>query len=423
MNEVFLQFLWHNGLFGDKFAIATSGEPVEIIQVGEQNTDSGPDFVNARIRIGNTLWVGNVEIHQKSYDWFRHGHHTDPAFDNVILHVVLEHDTEVRRPDGEIIPSVILDVDKALLNRYLALMNNRRWIPCQDFFPAVDGLVVDLWLNKLMIGRIEQKAEDILSALRQQQNDWDEVFYQKLARSFGYGINTGPFELLAKRLPLRLIAKHRDQLIQIEAMIFGQAGFLEKKSMDDYHEQLRKEYAFLKKKYSLTSMAPHLWKHLRLRPVNFPSVRMAQFAALLHQHEFLFEQILKTEDVNTFHPLLFIPPSPYWQHHYDFGKPSKRPVKGLGEEMRNIIIANLFVPFVYLTGKQKNRPGLQEKAVQWLECMPPENNTVTRRWETLGVNNRNASVSQALIHLKKEYCDHRRCLACQVGKAIIACTR
>jgi hypothetical protein len=420
MNEAFLHFVWMHHLFGDKFGTTPTGEMVEVVFVGNHNTNGGPDFTDARVKIGDTLWVGNVEVHLRSSDWFRHGHHTDRAYDNVILHVVLEDDRKVYTTEGRLIPALLLDFDRTLLNRYVAMMHHRKWIPCEDFIQEVDKLVVDVWLHKLLIERLEYRGEDIKTSLQQQNNDWDEVFYQKLARAFGYHINADPFEMLAKSLPAKRMAKHRDHLMQIEAMMFGQAGLLSGIPVDEYQAQLASEYSFLQKKYSMKPMAGYLWKHLRLRPVNFPAIRMAQLAALLQRVDNLFESLLHLSSIEEVHQLLEVPPSSYWEHHYDFGKPSRTRIHGLGEEMRRTVIINVFVPFLYYYGTLKNRKELVEIALTWLEKLAPENNQITRQWERLGVHNENAFISQALIQLKKEYCHYRRCLSCQVGKSIIA---
>jgi hypothetical protein len=420
MTEDFLQFIWEQRLFETNNLETTDGERVEVVDPGTRNTDSGPDFFNAKVRIEDTLWVGNIEIHRNSSDWIRHHHGTDRAYDNVILHVVDHFDKPVLRKSGSKIPALVLTYPVHLLENYQQLLAARTWIPCQTRFHAIDPFVLKIGFNRLMIERLQDKTSEIMEQLARNQNNWNETFYQFLARNFGFKTNALPFEMLAKSLPVSILGKHKNNLQQIEALLFGQSGLLNQELLgDDYFLNLRTEYGFLLKKYDLKPVAGHLWKFLRLRPVNFPTVRIAQLAALIHQSSGLFSEILETEQLTRLQKLFDVRASAYWDHHYKFSYPSKKAGKHLGNSAVNNLIVNTVVPFLFVYGEQNNKHFLKDRALEWLDQLPAEANSIITKWEGLGVQPQSAFETQALLQLKNRYCAEKSCLKCHVGNKII----
>lgn len=420
MTEDFLQFVWEQRLFETHNPETTDGERVEVVDPGIRNTDSGPDFFNAKVRIAETLWVGNIEIHRNSSDWFRHNHQDDTAYDNVILHVVDYFDKPVHRKDNSKIPVMELKYPAQLLENYQQLLAARTWIPCQTRFHAIDPFVLKIGFNRLMIERLQDKTSEIMEQLERNQNNWNETFFQFLARNFGFKTNALPFELLAKSLPVSILGKHKNNLLQIEALLFGQSGLLNEELIgDDYFLKLRDEYGFLYKKYGLKQVPGHLWKFLRLRPVNFPTVRIAQLAALIHQSSGLFSVILETDRLSNLQKLFDVCASAYWDHHYKFNYKSKKAPKRLGESAVNNLIVNTVVPFLFVYGEQNNKHFLKDRALEWLDQLPAETNSIISKWEGLGVQPQSAFETQALLQLKNRYCAEKRCLKCHVGNKII----
>ncbi len=420
MNEDFLQFIWKYGLFNRNALITDLGEPVEIIRPGEQNTDAGPDFLNARIKIDNTIWAGNVEVHISSSDWYRHNHQNNKAFDNVILQVVYKHDRSAVRTTGEHIPTVALSFDENLYETYCNLVGNKGWISCRDRIHEIDPFVFECWLSSLVIERLQQKTETISLLLEQNKNDWEEAFYIHLARSFGFGINSIPFEMLARSLPLKCIARHQGNLFQIEALLFGQAGFLDLPDHGDaYYTSLRKEYLHLSRKYNISPVEKHLWKFLRTRPVNFPTIRISQFAAMLNHSVRLFSHILECESLKSFYRIFDSETSGYWKKHYTFHASSAGKIKKLGRESIDIVIMNTVVPFLFIYGVKHGKEKLKDRAIDLLENIPPEKNRIVKYWAGMGFHASSAFYTQGLLQLSNAYCIRKRCLACSVGIKII----
>ncbi len=419
MKEEFLHHIWKYKLFEKDQLKTTSGEKVEIINTGTHNFDSGPDFFNAKIKINKTVWAGNVEIHLKSSDWYQHNHHQDKAYDNVILQVVHVHDKEVYRTNGLLIPSLELNFNKRLLKNYAELIEKDWDIACKNSLGGIDPFIINSWIEKLTVERLEEKSERIIAILEQTDNSWEKAFYFQLASNFGFKLNAQAFELLAKSLPLNCLAKHKDNLLQVEALLFGQAGFLDTDSGDDYYLQLVKEYAYLKKKFRLKPIEKHLWKFLRSRPGNFPSIRIAQFAQLVYKSSALFSKIIETNDLNKYYRLFQVEPSAYWINHYLFNKGSVQKKKKLGKSAIDNILINTIVPFLFVYGKAKGISELQDRAIQLLENIKAENNHITKKWAELGVQPASAFDSQALIQLKNNYCNQKKCLNCQIGTHII----
>ncbi len=421
MRESFLHFLWRTRRFDAQNLRTTENQPIEIQIVGEQNTHAGPDFFNARLRIADTIWAGNVEMHLQSSEWIAHKHSDDPAYDNVVLHVVFEEDLPILRTTGERIPCLELKgrIPPKLLENYQRLEHEQAWIPCQHFFRQVPEIVRLNWLDRLLVERLELKTTAIAEALKDTENHWEEAFYRLLARNFGLKVNAEPFEALARSLPLLTLAKHKTSLLQVEALLFGQAGFLKEPHRDEWPNELTREYRHLAHKYGLESLPQSQWKFLRLRPANFPTVRLAQFAALVHQSAHLFSKILETKNLRELENHFNVQLSPYWRDHFQFDKPSIKREKTLGRDFVHLIVINTIVPFLFHYGKIRDLDEPQKRALTLLEELPPEANNIVDGWVALGVPARHAFQTQALIHLKTRYCDQKRCLECAVGNAIL----
>ena len=421
LSEEFLHYVWEQQLFHSEDLKIATGESLEIINTGKRNPDSGPDFFNAKIKIGQTIWAGNIEVHKKSSDWQLHNHNTDKTYDSVILHVVEENDKPVFRTTGNEIPVFCLKYPEHIRQNYQQLLDSLTWIACQNQFHKINPVLLQLGFNRLMIERLEAKTGEIMARLHQNNNDWNETFYHVLARMFGFKVNSLPFEMLAKSLPLRILAKHRNSIFQLEALFFGNSGLLNQQLIgDDYYLKLREEYSFLYKKYKLSGLEGHLWKFMRLRPVNFPTVRISQMAALVHRSHSLFSKITEIESLDEIKQLFDVKASEYWDLHYNFNKTTnKHSVKNLGESSINSIIINVVIPFLFVFGETHNKNYLKNRALDFLEKLPPEKNSIVNGWEKLGIECRSAFESQALLQLKNLYCDKKKCLNCQIGVKLV----
>jgi hypothetical protein len=421
MTEEFLHHIWKFKLFDQLELITTNDQKVEILKAGDHNFDAGPDFFNAKIRIGETLWAGNVEVHINTSDWRKHNHQKDKAYDNIILHVVNNADKKLFRASGEEIPTIEIKerINRKLYKTYLEFKNTADWIPCAKQIEGVPSLIINSTIDKLLLERLERKSQVIINSLSLNNNNWEETFYQLIARNFGFKTNAEPFELLAKSLPSITLAKHKSSLLQIEAMLFGQAGMLDQHFEDKYAITLQNEYVFLRQKFRLQQIDRHLWKFLRLRPVNFPGVRIAQFANLIHNSSHLFSKIIETSVLTELRSLLDVSVSEYWETHYLFDRPTAKKSKHLGEEGVNNIIINTIVPFLFVYGKQKNEEKYVERALQLLEETAAEQNTLIGRWKELKVPAGNAYATQALLQLKNEYCSRKKCLSCNIGNYLL----
>jgi hypothetical protein len=419
MTEDFLHYLWINQLFTKQNLSTSDGEVVEVIHPGVANSDAGPDFFNSKIKIGETIWVGNVEIHVRSSDWLRHNHQSDKAYDNVILHVVASADETIRRSSGEEIPSVELQYDKRLFDNYLKLISGGEWIPCQDKIGELEPLFIHNWLDRLAAERLEVKSELILKKLENNLNDWEETFYQMIGRSFGFRLNSSPFELLTQSVSLKHLLRHSDSLFQIEAMLFGQSGFLNREEGDDYYMRLKKEYDFFRSKFSLQPLENHLWKFLRLRPSNFPTLRIAQFSALIFKHKTLFSKIIESSGVESIRELLDVRPSDYWTSHYQFNRKSLVREKKLGIQAIDSLIINAVVPVIFTYGRAVKGSSHKAYSLELLQSLPAEVNSIITAWKRNKIPAFNAMESQALLQLKNVYCDNKRCLQCTIGNKIL----
>ncbi|MFP4022890.1 MAG: DUF2851 family protein [Thiohalospira sp.] len=419
MKEEFLHYLWKYKLFNTNNLQTQANEKVEVINPGLQNNDSGPDFFNAKIKIGDTIWAGNVEIHQKSSDWYHHQHHKDKAYDSVILQVVDKHDKDVFLTNNAVVPTLEVEYDAVLYKNYEKLINSESWIACEKDIDTVDNFLIKKWMEALTIERLEEKALRIKQQLKKSKNNWEETFYCQLARNFGFKLNAEPFELMARSLPLKVLAKHKNNLIQIEALLFGQAGFLNEEACDDYFLKLKNEYHFLKGKFNLKPIENHLWKFLRSRPGNFPTIRLAQFAMLIYQSKSLFSKMMEEADMQKIRKMLQAKPSEYWDNHYHFNKKSINKPKPLGQSAIQILLINTVVPFLFVYGKHTGNADLPERALNLLSTVKPENNSIISKWKKLGIKPENAFETQALIQLKNKYCTFKECLNCQIGNHII----
>lgn len=421
IKENFLHYLWRLRYFSQDDLKTTQSTPILIKKIGQNNTSSGPDFFNARIIIGDTTWAGNVELHVYSSDWLKHEHQEDDAYDNVILHVVYEEDIPIYRKNGERIPCLELKsrIPPNIYKTYQKLIRNEYWVPCQNLFYKAPDVVKSMWLERLLIERIEEKTTYIARELKRTNFDWEQTFYQFLARAFGFKTNADAFEQLAWEIPVRTLLKHKKNLLQIEALLFGQAGLLARNFVEDYPRSLQVEYQFLATKYSLTPNMGIQWKFMRMRPANFPTIRMAQLAQLLYQSNHLFSKVLASQNVKELVNALNVEISGYWKSHYVFDKEVAPRRKKLGKTSVHSIIINTVVPFLFFYGQYKQIGAYTQKALTFLEQLPAEKNTVISHWETLGVKVKNAAQSQALLQLKNEYCMYKKCLDCAIGNAIL----
>ena len=421
MNEAFLHHLWKFRLYNKQQLSTTNGESIEVLRTGQHNTDSGPDFFNAQVKIGNTTWAGNVEIHLKSSAWNSHRHSLDESYNNVILHVVYEHDKEIFTRGNNRLPTLELKgrFNPGLYQNYESLVESQRWIPCANHIGKVDEITVSGWLERMLIERLETKTGSVAESLKQNKNNWEVTFYHLLAKNFGFKTNALPFEMLAKSLLLKALAKHKNHLLQLEAMLFGQAGMLDVDFADGYPKALKKEYEFLRKKFSLSPLQSSPWKFLRLRPSNFPTLRIAQFAGLIHRQGEIFSRILESETIADLQSLFSVTVSGYWETHYSFDQPSVQKRKSLGRDAIHVILVNTVIPFLFAFGKYHSDARYMDKALLFLTMLPPENNSIISKWAETGITSENAGRTQALLQLKNEYCNRKKCLFCGVGNKII----
>lgn len=422
MTEEYLWYVWKFRLLKRKELHTTTGEILTIQKPGDHNTDSGPDFFNARLTIGPTSWAGNVEVHVRSSDWYKHNHEEDPAYDSIVLHVVHEDDMPVKRSQGEPIPTLELKdlIHPKSYRRYLEFRSSCDWVACEKDLADADPFLVDGWLDRLVAERLERKANSLRESLIQCKQDWDEVFYRHLCRGFGHKVNADPFEMLARHVPFTVLRKHRDSRFQTEALLFGTAGFLELNFKSDYPSALKKEFEFLRKKFPVIPMTAASWKFMRLHPPGFPTFRISQLAAFLHVHPRPFSGILEIESLEEAMALFQVEAGPYWREHYRFERKSKEvTARRIGEQMVGTLLINTIVPLLFLYGKEMGEERFCDRALHWLEQLPEENNTVIRKWHSAGVSSRNAYRSQGLLQLKNEYCLRKRCLDCRIGNQLL----
>lgn len=421
MHEELLHYLWKHRLYNAGNYFTENGERLEIIHPGFPNTDAGPDFFNAKVRIGDTLWAGNVEMHLRASDWIRHKHHRDKAYDNVILHVVGQYDSAVNTSNGSEIPAWVMPIPDHLYRKYMDLSKSSKPIACGDKLQGLDLLTLNSWIERMAIEKLEKKVEQIRLLYESYDGDWDEVFYILLTRNFGFGINAQPFERLARNTPWRIVLKNRDDIRCLEALFLGQAGMLdEAPDQDDYVRHLKYEYKILRAKYGLSSVPAHQWKFLRLRPSNFPSVRLAQLATLFNGKQISLGRLLSAISITEALDLLDICASDYWTNHHRPGLSSRPRQKQLGKQSAELICINTIIPLTFAYGSLRDDEGLKAKALCWLDSFKPERNSIIDRWKALKIEPISALQSQALIYLYQNYCTPKRCLHCRIGHSIIA---
>ena len=423
MNESFLHYIWQFQYFTKKELLTTDGEQIEVINPGYRNTHSGPDFFNSKIKIGDIEWIGNVEIHIQSSGWTQHKHDMDDAYENVILHVVWNEDKKITRRDGSVLPALQLKnrVDEQLIFQFKKLINNPETIPCASFFSGVNSIAKLSMLDKTLMHRLEAKAKEVDQLLARNNNDWEETCYQMLCKNFGFKVNAEPFLQLGRSLPYKALMKHSDQLPQMEALLFGQAGFLDADGKDDYFDLLKREYSLLERKFGLgiNRLNKAQWKFLRLRPANFPTTRIAQLASLLYNQKSIFSKILSASNYKELTEIFSVEPSAYWHYHYQFFKPVQEKIPGLGDMSLHNMIINTVVPLLVAYGKAKDAQEYVDRAVDILQTVPAEKNAIVKIWEQLEVECKSAFYSQALIELHNNFCLKRRCLDCTIGFTIL----
>lgn len=415
MREEFIYYLWENRLLSIDLK-TTDGDEIKVVSVGNRNFDSGADFVNARIKIGGTLWAGQVEIHVRASDWFRHKHQYDDNYNNVILHVVYECDTDkLRIPTLEIKDKF----NQSLLLNYNKFINSKSWIPCGDFIGGVQGFTVISWLDRMLVEHLENECADLNFRLQNNNYDWELTFYQRLMRYFGFKVNNDSFEYLSKILPLNLLLKHIDNEVYVESMLFGCAGFLEKDFEEAYPSLLKREFKMLRSKFGLKVMPVSNWKFLRLRPPNFPTIRIAQIANIIINNGNMFSKIRDSVNLNDIAELFDVELNSYWDNHFQFDKVSKvEKKKTLGKAAVDSVMINAIIPMLFHYGHFHSLESYKEKSMAYLEQIEAEDNVIIRNFNSCGLMLQNAFHTQALLFMYKYYCRRRRCLECRIYMAL-----
>ena len=421
MQEEFLHYIWRYKAFEQEALKTTQGEHITLTAVGQYNTNAGPDFFNAQLRIGTQLWAGNLEIHIKSSDWYSHNHEKDKAYDNVILHVVWEHDTEVFRRDNSVIPTLVLQpyISEHILLNYTKLFEaKQQWINCENEFPKLSNFKLQNWLETLYFERLERKSLDVIKLLEASNNDWEAVLFKMLAKNFGLKVNSDAFVSMAEHLNFSILRKVQHNGLQTEALLLGQARLLEQTHEDPYFNSLKTEYDFLKAKFKLNTENGITPLFFRLRPNNFPTIRLSQLAGLYHKHQNLFSKIIAAESLEAVYAVFKVQTSEFWKTHYTFSKTSKATTKALSKAFINLLVINTILPIRFAYGKYRNSMD-SDAVLDLITRLPTEKNSIISRFNTLGEVSTNALHSQALLQLKGAYCDTNRCLKCAIGNALI----
>ena len=424
--EQLLHYVWKHKLWPLRPLQTTDCRSIEVVDPGLHNRrNAGPDFFNAKLKINGTLWVGNVEIHDRASDWYQHGHDHDAAYDNVVLHVVGVADRDVQNSRGEYLPQLELEVPAAVKANYEQLLHTDHYPPCYQLIPSLSRLTVHAWMAALQTERLEQKTEAISQRAQRCNGSWEDAYFVTLARNYGFGINGEAFEQWAYNVPLQAVGKHRDDLFQVEAIFMGQAGLLDLSTIphryqedalnEGYFTRLRSEYQYLAHKFSLTPMDSTIWRFLRLRPQNFPHIRISQLANLYYERRSGLSELLECESVEAVKQLLSTHVTPYWETHYVFGSESTKNAKHLSQASLNLLTINTAIPILFAVGRHRQKEALCDRAFDFLEQLKAEQNHIVRMWADCGLEAKTAGDSQALIQLKREYCDRKECLRCRFG--------
>ena len=422
MQEDFLHYIWKHRKFDNLKLKSVDDELIAITSVGQHNLNSGPDFFNAQLRIGNQLWAGNVEIHIKSSDWFAHNHEIDKAYDNVILHVVWEHDTEVFRKDNTAIPTLELKhhVNQDSLQNYQKLFSkSQKWINCENDFIEVGDFILHSWLERLYFERLERKSIEIESMLKRSANNWEAVLFQLLAKNFGLKVNGDAFLSLANSFDFSVIRKTQSSPLSLEALFFGQMGLLENDIQDPYFLELKKEYGFLSNKFKLSQQGVLPLQFFRLRPPNFPTIRLSQLVNLYSVQNNLFSQIIDTHDLKALYEIFSISTSQFWETHYTFGKASRKSIKKTSKAFIDLLLINTIIPLKFSYAKQQGKD-INENLLVLMQQLKSEKNSIIEKFNSLKNVSSSALQSQALLQLKNAYCDKNKCLQCAIGNALIS---
>ncbi len=425
VREEFLHFIWKYSLYSASGLRLSNGSAPKIISPGEFNRDAGPDFFNARVKIGETVWAGNIELHNSSSQWYEHGHHKDSGYDNVVLHVVVENDRETIDSMGRTVPTATLSYDDSYYSSYLKLVNSPLAIPCENDIGKVREGLTRMWVESVAVERLERKVEELLELLKVTGDDWEELFYLKLAESFGGKVNRQPFVMLARTLPMKILRRHAGDLFQTEALLFGTAGLLDeglfrKCGNDNYFNSLATEFRALKSKYSINPMHGAIWKMSRMHPAGFPTIRIAQLADLLSRNPRLFSRICDDGPVKSLIPLFRCQASDYWDNHYLFGKEVRTAKRKMGEASIESVLINVVSPILFAYGKRRDKEMLVEASILVLDTLNPEKNRITEMWSDNGLKLNSAFMTQGLIELYSNYCKKRRCLDCLIGSNLIS---
>jgi hypothetical protein len=420
--ETLLHYVWKHKLYERGELMTQENTSFEVLDPGIYNSNAGPDFFNAKIQMEGRTWVGNIEIHTVSSDWYKHHHERDKAYNSVILHVAETIDaTVIIDMTGRIIPQWKMKIPEQVRDNYSFLLNTDVSIPCLGKISSIPEVYLSDWKNALLVERLERRTNALLQLLQECKGDWNEVFYIALSRNFGFGINNDAFERLAKSLPLKIIQKHQDSITQVEALFLGQAGLLEDvESVDAYFEELKKEYAFLRKKYKLNPLDSPIFKSLRIRPNNFPHIKIVQLAGIIRKKQGLFSNLLTISELEPLYSLFISETAEYWLTHYHFEKDSAQRTKNLGLSAIQLLIINTVVPVFFAYGTKKSLEIYIEHAARFLENLKPESNSIITLFSRAGIQIQNACDSQALIELKREYCEQKKCIYCRIGHQLLA---
>lgn len=422
MKEDFLHYIWQYRLFRPEDLVTTGGLPVSILHPGSRNANAGPDFFNAKTVINQQPWAGNIEIHINGNEWYTHGHQHDPAYNNVILHVVLTNPVAVYNERGREIPTLVLEkrIPATVIDRYACLEVNKNPVACHQMVHEVPEAILTSMLSKALIHRMERKAAEVLQVFESNNRSWEQTCYEIIARNFGFQVNAQPFQQLARSLPVKILARYKQDIFILEALLFGQAGFLgETMPRDGYTIQLQKEYRYLQHKHRLLPLSASIWKFSRMRPANFPTIRIAQFAALIHHSRAMFSSIIETDELEALSMLFGHAPSSYWQEHYKPGVSSIYRNKTPGTGSNQSLVINTVVPLLFAYSLVRDEITFRERAISFLESLPPEANTVITRYRKAYFPLNNASDTQAVLELYRTWCSAKKCLHCTIGVHVL----